>query len=412
MNIFIMILVVLFMAGYYIIDSPSQKIAEHETEYAVEQSDMRSIVQCAAAVHNAQIKGIPFNDVCVEQNNIISEYICLDKTLKVTSCDTDNNKKPPFNYILTATGILPTEHYNKIMDILENEYSDAGTFGIMEDNVIVSGGTTSKRIIPKTIIEHMDLTPGQLVYMTQYKIPETVNVANINTVEDIICPTGTVKVYRFGRWQCTPINTKITCGGDMIWDSDLQECVPDESRKPLCANNQSAVMVDDVWECISPFPEKSCPDKMIAQLNYNTLEWECVTDPNDIQETKKCEHIQYDAVYGAVGTTLRAPNTSCTDCEKMIINMETCVARCVPDATKINSRECYPGNPIECSGPNRAFYFGFPNSQYVSNVTDVVNTYIPLGRVYSQNRRFNCMDCGDKMIDQETSNPPYVAICK
>ena len=412
MNIFLVMLISLFMAGYYIIDSPSQKILEHDTEYAVEQSDMRSVIQCATATHNAQIKGYVFDDVCVQQNSITSQYICLDKSLKVTQCDDQNNKKPPFNYIITATGVLPNENYNKIMTILESEYSDAGTFGIMEENTIVSGGTVNRRIVPKAIIETMKLEPGQLVYMTQYKMPETVNAASINLVEDIVCPTGTVKVYRFGRWQCTSINTKITCGGDMVWDSDLQECVPDESRKPLCANNQSAVMVDEVWECISPFPEKSCPDKMIAQLNYNTWEWECVTDPNDIQETKKCEHIQYAAIYGSVGTTLRAPTTSCTDCEKMIVDMETCIAKCVPDTTKINAPECYPGNPAECSGPNRAFYFGFPNSKYMANIPDIANQNIPLGRGYAQNRRFNCLDCGDRVIDTDTSNPPYTAICK
>lgn len=412
MNIFIMILVVLFMTGYYIIDSPSQKIQEHETDYAVEQSDMRSVAQCAAAVHNAQIKGYAFDDICIQQNNIVSQYVCLDKNLKTTQCDTQNNKKPAFNYIVTATGVLPQDQYHKIMNILESEYSDAGTFGIMDNNTIVSGGTTNRRIVPKTIIDTMKLESGQLVYLTQYKVPENANLTTLNTVEDIVCPVGTVKVYRFGRWQCTYSNTKITCGGDKIWDSDLQECVPDESRKPLCANNQSAVMIDDVWECISPFPEKSCPGNMVAQLNYNTLEWECVEDPNNIKETTKCEHIKHSAVYGTVGTTLRVPNTSCTDCEKLVVDMETCAAQCVPDPTKLNSPECYPGPLAECTGPNRAFYFGFPNVQYSANVSDVAGLVIPVGSGYSQNRRFNCMDCGDGVIDTEKSKPPYVAICK
>ena len=54
MNIFIMILIALFMAGYYWMDSPSQNIAQHNTEYAIERSDLRTIAQCATAVHNAQ----------------------------------------------------------------------------------------------------------------------------------------------------------------------------------------------------------------------------------------------------------------------------------------------------------------------------------------------------------------------
>ena len=36
MNIFIMILVVLFMGAYYMMDSPSARITEHETEYAID----------------------------------------------------------------------------------------------------------------------------------------------------------------------------------------------------------------------------------------------------------------------------------------------------------------------------------------------------------------------------------------
>lgn len=196
----------------------------------------------------------------------------------------------------------------------------------------------------------------------------------------------------------------------MVWDSDLMECIPDESRKPLCSNNQTAIIVDDVWECISPFPEKSCPDKMVARLNYNTLEWECVMDPQNTQSTKKCEHVKYNAVYGVAGTTLRVPQTSCTDCEKMIIDNETCVAKCVPDETKITNPQCYNGNVNECSGPTRAFFFGFPSQEYISQ-TGIKDIDIPIGAGYSQNRRFNCKDCGETGINTELSKPPFVVIC-
>ena len=410
MNIFIMILVALFMTGYYIIDSPSQKIPEHETQYAVEKSDLRMIAQCAAAVHNAQIKGTSFEDICVQQNDIKSQYVCLDNRLAITKCEIVKNKKPPFSYIVTATAPIDATQHNGMMEILESEFSDAGTFGIFNDNVIMSGGTSTKRIVPKSIIAEMELTPGQLVYLTQYEIPDTLTEFAINITEDIVCPVGTVKVYRFGRWQCTGYNTKTNCAGDMVWDSDLMECIPDESRKPLCANNQTAVMVDSVWECISPFPEKSCPKNMVAQLNYNTLEWECIGDPTNIQTIKKCEHIRYNTSFGAAGTTLRAPETSCTDCEKMVIDEETCVAHCVPDATKIDDPRCYNGNTDECSGPTRALFFGFPNREYVSQ-SGINDVRVPLGAGYSQNRRFNCRDCGETGINTELSKPPYVVVC-
>ena len=76
MNIFIMILVALFMAGYYLMDSPSQHTQKHETEYAIERSDLRAIAQCAVAMHNSQINSVPFQDVCIQQNGIKSEFIC------------------------------------------------------------------------------------------------------------------------------------------------------------------------------------------------------------------------------------------------------------------------------------------------------------------------------------------------
>ncbi len=412
MNIFIMILVALFMAGFYMMDSPSQRVAQHDTEYAVTQSDLRTIAQCATALHNAQINGTEFIDVCIEQNGLVSKFVCLDTRFKVTSCDIANGKKPAYSYIVTASAPMDMENYNAMMEILETYYSESGTFGLIQDGKIMSGGTSSKRIVPDAIIKDMSITDGQLVYFTQYEIPDVGKQFATAPVADVQCPVGTAKTYRFGRWQCIPYNVKTDCGGDMIWDSDLYECVPDESRKPLCADTQTAVMVDNVWECISPFPEKQCPNDMIARLNYNTLEWECVVDPTKDKTTKKCSHIVGGMVYGALGTTLRVTQTSCTDCERMITDSETCVSYCVPDATKLTDPKCYPGVISECSGPTRAFYFGFPNYTYISNVTDLTDIAVPIDKSHSQNRKFNCLDCGEHEIDSSKSRPPFVAVCK
>ncbi|MBQ8255917.1 MAG: hypothetical protein IJY99_03060 [Alphaproteobacteria bacterium] len=413
MNIFIMILVALFMAGFYMFSSPSQKVQKHDTEYAITTSDLRTIAQCTATTHNATINDAVFEDICIGQNGVRSEFVCLDDKLKITKCQITKNKKPAFSYIVTTTSPIAPENHNSMMEVLETYYSDSGTFGLFHNGTIMSGGTTTKRTVPNAIIEKMEITDGQLVYLTQYEIPDEMIEYIPDATYDIVCPTGTAKTYRFGRWQCIDHNTKTDCGGDMIWDSDLYECIPDESKKPLCADNQTAVLVDTVWECVNPFPEKSCPDKMIARLNYNTLEWECVTDPASTTDTKKCANVAKGAVYGALGTTLRVPQTSCTDCERMITDPETCKSICVPDPSKISDPSCYPGATSECSGSTRAFYFGFPNGKYITDAKDVIGDInVPLDTHHSQNRKFNCIDCGDGIVDTEKSKPPYVAICK
>lgn len=409
MNIFIMILVALFMGTYYLISSPSLRIREQELEYSITRADMRSIAECTTAAHNATINGFIFDDTCVTQNDIKSETICLDSKMAITACDAIKNRAPDYTYIITYTKPIRTESYNDMMEILESHYADVGTFGVFMENQIVSGGGT-KRKIPIAIQKKQNLQDGQLVYLTQYAIPTPTTEFTTSADDGILCPTGMSAIYRFGRWQCISLNLKTNCAGDMIWDSELGECVPDESRKPLCATQQTAVIVDDVWECINPFADKTCPGQMTARLNYNTLEWECVQDPNSVEPQKKCAHIVHDSAYGTPGATLRVPMTSCTDCETMVVDMETCRAKCVPDTTKLGTPNCYPSTK-SCSGSNMAFYFGFPNTKYVANVPAVANKQIPFDSDHSQNRKFNCMDCGDRGIDESKSFPPYIVVC-
>ena len=414
MNIFIIILVTLFMAGYFMMDSPSQYVKKHDTQYAITQADLRAIAQCATAMHNAQINGFEFNDICTEQNQIRSDFVCLDNNMRITNCDAGRNRKPMYSYIVTATGALDENNYNDMMLVLEKHFADAGTFGMFRNNEIVAGGTSTKRRVPDAIIEKMELTDNQLVYFTQYEIPSPGEQVVVNVQPDIVCPTGTAKTYKFGRWQCVAFNPKTNCGGDMIWDSDLYECVPDESRKPLCGTNQTAILVDSVWECVEPFPDKQCPVNMVARLNYNTLEWECVIDPTMDKNIKKCNNVIRGAISGTLGATLRIPQSPCTDCERMIVDPETCKTTCLPDPAKIDDVKCYPGPTAECSGPTRAFFFGFPNAEYAENVESIRGMDIPLDGTRAQNRRFNCMDCAvsGQIIDTEKSRPPYVVVCK
>ena len=411
MNIFILFLVTLLMAGYYLIGSPSVRIDRHETEYAVAAADMRAIAECAATAHNAMMRGDKFIDVCVEQNGIYGDTVCLNSRMAVTACEIVRNKKPDFSYAITATAPLEPDQYNGMLEILEQNYPDVGTFGIYQNGVILSGGSTVPRSVPKNLAGKMELTDGQLVYMTQYEMRDSETEFANPDAGDVNCAVGTVKTYRFGRWQCIGINPKTTCVGDMIWDTELLECVPDEARRPLCADRQTAVIVDSVWECINPFSDKTCPDKMTPRLNYNTLEWECVTDPTLTTADTKCSSVRYAAVCGPLGATLRIPTTSCTDCESAVTDTDTCTTYCIPNPEKINDTKCYPGGAASCSGPSKGFYFGFPTQTYAARVSDLNGHTIQLDRAHSQNRRFNCMDCGDRGIDDTRSYPPYIIIC-
>jgi len=398
------------MAGYYFISAPSQTVQKHETVYSVNRADMRSVVECASSAHNAVIKDIEFNNICTEKYDIKTQLICLDDSFNVTECGFDKIKKTKYNFIVVSTGVLPDSEYNNTLEILEEYYPSASTFGVFMSGFIVSG-KNGKRVINENVIKSAGLINGQLVYITQFDIPD-IETDYINSdTSDIECGLGTIKTYRFSRWQCIPQNQKTNCPGDTIWDYDVQECISDESRKPLCTSNQTAVIVDDVWQCIDPVSERTCPVGQTAKLNYSTLEWICVYDPDSIKTTKRCDTLNNNIVYGKIGATLQISYNSCTDCEKIIIDSETCSTICMPDTGKLGNSGCY-ADTSNCSGLHKAFYFGFPTATYALNVPAVSGYNITFDSNHSQNRMFNCLDCGDGEIDTENSYPPYTAVCK
>ena len=411
MNIFLVMLISLFMAGYYMFFAPNTRVIEQETEHAIAVSDLRSIAECALAVHNAEIAGNKFDDICVEQNQIETERMCFDSRLSITDCSSEGLKRPSYSFIVTKTGALDVSDYNEMMDILEKNFTTSGTFGIFQNGVIMVPGTSAKETLSKSLIDKLELENGQLVYMTHYDIPDPERVFAEPSVEEITCPSGTQKVYRFGRWQCVGYNIKTSCGGDQVWDPSIMECVPDESRKPLCKGIETAVMVDGVWECIAPFGEYKCPGNQIARVNYETLQWECIEDDSKSGKNGKCVLPTPHVVRGRGGATLRIVSNDCTDCEKAITNEETCTVTCVPDPAKLSSPACYPGRIHDCKGISRAFYFGFPDTEYAEKAAVVPVTEIPLDSEHSQNRRFNCLDCGSGRIDSSRSVYPYTAVC-
>ena len=412
MNIFLLLLSMIFMVGYYVISSPSQNIAQQDAEYAMKKADLRSIAECVVSAQNAAMYGEQFIDECVERYGITSQYVCMNNRYNIVSCDSETGAD--FNFIITTSFELPDDEYNNMLEILEQYYPDAGTLGIFLNPDLMSAGSVARRTIPKKVIDAAQLKNGQMIYLMQYKIPEQTIDYPIIEGAGIECPIGTMKTYRFGRWQCIAYNYKVSCTGDMIWDSGLMECVADETRKPLCANNQTAVMIDDIWECVDPFADKTCAEGMIARLNYNDLVWECVEDPNKVKTVKKCDNLPRVNVGGggAVGPTLRVRSISCTDCEKPVLNEDTCEVYCIPDVSRLDDPKCYDGDIAECSGPTRAIYFGFAQNSKIDGIDLLENQTVYLDRNHSQNRMFNCMDCGETEIDSSQSIFPYTAICK
>ena len=403
----------MFMAGYYLISSPSQRVIKQETEYALKKAELRSMAECVVSQQNAVMYGENFIDPCIERYEITSQYICMNDKYNIMSCDSYTGKPPVYNFIITASTPLPESKYNNMLEILEQYYPDAGTFGIFAKPDLISAGSISRRTIPDKITNTAKLTNGQLVYIMQYTIPDENIDYPLVDGSDLVCPGGTIKTYRFGRWQCINYNYKISCTGDTIWDSALMDCVADETRKPLCANNQTAVMVDDVWECVDPFADKTCPPGMIARLNYNELEWECIDDPNTTKTVKKCEGVAHRAQgRRGGGATLRVRSISCTDCEQVYVDEETCETYCIPDPSKLNDENCYAGSVDDCSDSMHGIYFGFTQKSRIDGIPGLQNATIILDRNHSQNRMFNCMDCGDREIDTENSVFPYTAVCR
>ena len=401
----------LFMVGYYVISSPSQNIAKQDTEYAIKKADLRSIAECVVNAQNAAMYGEEFIDDCMERYQITSQYVCMNSRYSIVSCDAETGVD--FNFIITTSFELPPEEYNNMLEILEQYYPDAGTLGVFLNPDLMSAGSVARRTIPKKVIDAAKLKKGQMVYLMQYKIPEQTIDYPIIEGAGIDCPVGTMKTYRFGRWQCIEYNYKVSCTGDTIWDSGLMQCVADENRKPLCANNQTAVMIDDIWECVDPFADKTCDEGMVARLNYNDLVWECVEDPNKVKTVKKCDNMPRISVgSGTVGPTLHVRSISCTDCEKPILNEDTCEVYCIPDVSRLDDPKCYDGVVADCSGPTRAIYFGFAANSKIDGIDALENQTVFLDKSHSQNRRFNCMDCGEYEIDTEQSIFPYTAVCK
>lgn len=415
-----MILVFLFMAGYYMLGAPNQQVPGHSLTEALQKSDLRGIAECAAHTHANALRNIVVKMDCMTKFDISNGTLCTSTRGDVVDCASiSKTKQPALAFVITSSMPIEGNRINDMLDILGENYRNASNFGVFvntADKSYILSANSAPFEIPANLMTTAEFQPGQLVYITKYSVREISTFKTAEIKDAIICPTDEIKTMRYGRWQCVPKNEKIVCTGDTIWNSETQVCIPDPHKKPLCSSKQTAVMIDDTWTCADPINEKICTAGTIAKLNYTTLAWECVTDPSSQNSLNKCVTTGRSGVFGTSTETVRVNLTACTDCEEMITDPDTCETYCVPSVDKLNTVGCY-ANISGCSGNNRAFYFGFPTSaNYLTRaqeqISEINNALIPLDSTHSQNRKFNCMDCGNRTIDTENSVIPFIAVCK
>jgi hypothetical protein len=427
------ILTLILMAGYFFIDAPSQKMYDYGLESTMRTTDVKSVLFCMARAHKSavdidskklagarEIFQLP-NQPCIEKYNIQTIKLCADNYREVSNCIPARPDRITENFIITTADINQEKNTNLILKILSQDFNSISNFGIIvsKNNYFsILSGDGQKRYIPISISRFEKFKDGQLVYITRY--PLTFNNRLMNQTKDaadnIFCMNNEQKIFRFGRWECQAENPPILCTGDTIWSSESESCVIDPSRRPLCSAGQTAIEIDDIWRCVDPLPTIKCPENTVLQFDYANMEWVCSTPIST--NTSKCKNVIFPKRTGNIsGGTLLKPANFCNNCEKMILNEETCVVSCIPDATKITNPACYP-NASECTGNSRAFYFGFPeDAEYETNAREnlpqLSDVQIPNDAIYSQNRKFNCLDCGEGgQINQELSVPPFIAICE
>ena len=425
MNVFMLLIVFIFMAGWYLMDSPSQNITRHGIEYAQRKTDLNSVLTCIAHVHSEAVAlddelkieervDIDNDTPCAENYELSTVKICADGSRISAACIPERANRSVNNFIITSAPARG-EDAGKILELLAEEFPSSSGFGILTVEgralmLILGNGT--KREIPPAVAREAGLSDGMPAFVTQYAVAGKPAFASGAVAESVNCRQGEIKVFRFNRWQCAQSGAVTVCGGATMWDAMMQSCVPDNSRRPLCGAQQTAVMIDDNWECVDPTMHKNCPAGQSPHLNYETMEWMCSINPAESKDSSKCDSAMRLRV-GAGGVLRPAVASNCNDCETMVTDPETCESACVPDRTKLTGRQCYRG---ECGGGRRAFYFGFPNAAYIAAaraaLPELNSVEIIMGPLHSQNRKFNCMDCGDGYIDSENSVSPWTAVCR
>jgi hypothetical protein len=316
-------------------------------------------------------------------------YLCADAKDAVSECTSENYTAAPTSWLVTKYSESDTDTVT-VMGVLSADFRQSPNLGIVGDNELLNG---SGALIPISgaVVKSAELDSGMLAYVTEFSsVPMPVEK---NPVEIPTCFDDEQLVIANGKYVCSPINYNVTCAVGEIWDTMTETCMADYADKPVCASGMVAVFADGFWDCVTGGNVRGCPFGHVASMSDDG-NWECIVvaaRTND-PEQSKCRILQ------------SAANAQCGPCETAIIDQETCRVNCVPNPTAVRNRACYEGS---CNGMNAAFYFGFPDDEYIRN--SGVDAQIILDDAHNKNRRFNCLDCGDGLIDDD--NAPLWSRC-
>ena len=427
----------ILMIGYYIMSSPSQNLGHQETDYVIEQSDLRSIAECVVGAHNAAMYCQDYTNDCVERYGISITYFTMTETNNIREQRTKEEQCAPHFMnsldkivLVTASSPIPTNQYHEMMDVLERYYSDAGTFGLFDVNGLKTASSSNfYEITPSTIISGAGLQNGSLVYYMESTAPVTpVDPEDPDNPENP-CPADTKAFFIFGQWYCRPFaaycsantvfnpNTGHCCGYGQIVNSD-GECEDEEDPCTCSSSAQTPVIVDDECLCLQPDADMDCGD-LEPWLNYATLTWEC---PNVGDISSLSEDCKQQLLMTKISGTLHRPVSPCNACETAQIDTVNCKINCIPDGTKWDSSNCWASqiSPEECNGDNRGVYFAFAeNPGYTSfeveknrsSVSINIEAIVAHSIAYqAHDRKFHCMEC-DWGLDTKHSISPYIAQC-
>jgi hypothetical protein len=234
MNIFVLLLMALLTAGYYLMDAPNMTIAGESREEAMETAELKSVLSCVLRSHSqamladGQAKAVPSAEIpCAEHYEIKTRKLCSDDKRIVASCVPDKVDKSVSNYIITTTGIITENGAGKMLEILAEDYPYAANFGIISvvdkiPYILSSGGI--RREISRPVAKAAEFKDGELAYITQYKVTGRKSPAAASQSGKIKCAPGETPVYRQSKWSCASRNIVPVCSGDYIWSMDSESC--------------------------------------------------------------------------------------------------------------------------------------------------------------------------------------------